>query len=125
MRLGFAEVVGLIAEILRAVVMGDVVDMGCGGGRIGGLVIIAFLEPTPIYRLVMVAGDLLDVLLNISRSKAGSKSAAVMLSIWSPIKESGRVAKVRLDAGVELGAFPLQWADCALGGVSRARAEPQ
>ena len=69
--LRFYRVVGLIAEILRAVVMGDVAGISWCAGRIGRLVIISFLEPTPIYRLVLIPGDLLDVVLNIQEIKGG------------------------------------------------------
>ena len=71
MRLGFDGVVGLVAEILRGIVMGDVGDIGGYADRIGRLVIITFLELDPIHRSVRAAGDLLDVLLHIQKIESG------------------------------------------------------
>src|ERR1035437_2029213 len=51
--------------------MGDVTDVRCGGSRISRLVIVAFLVPAPIYRLVLVAGNLLDVSLDIQEIERG------------------------------------------------------
>src|SRR5208282_2507166 len=74
-RVGFARVVGLIAEVLRAVVMGDVVEIGDYTSGIGRLVIVSFLVPAPVHRPVQAAGDLLDVRLNVQEIERGVQVA--------------------------------------------------
>src|SRR5208283_3237728 len=68
---GFVRVVGLIAEILRGIVMGDVAGMGGYAARVDRLKIIAELVPGPRHRSVRAAGDLLDVLLHIEKVEGG------------------------------------------------------
>ena len=71
MRLCLGRVIGNVAEVLRPVVMSDVIRIGSRSGRIGGLVIVAFLKPCPVHGLVVVASDTLNVFLNIGKIKGG------------------------------------------------------
>ena len=57
------RVVADVAEILRGVVMGDVAGVGRRTGTVGRLVIVAFLVPAPVHRLL--GGDGVDVALDV------------------------------------------------------------
>ena len=123
MRLGFVRVVGLIAEVLRGIVMGDVGDVGGHTGRIRRLVIIAFLEPGPIHRPVRVAGDFLDVLLHIQKVKGGVQVVGCDALNLVPHKGERQAGKCQV--GRRVGARCAAALSGLLLPTVRSRADPQ
>ena len=101
----FGRVVGDIAEILRAVVMADVVLMRRRAAEVGRLPIVAVLIPAPLDRFAAELADEGDVLLYVEEVE--SRIAILVGKPVDPAAHEGQRQRREGEIGGDVGWAPV------------------